>query len=52
MLILVRKENEQDQAHTFQDSYFESFQLHQLTMMCRFEHINLDNILIFFILIS
>ena len=30
MLIMVQKENEQDQAHIFQYTYFESFQIHQL----------------------
>ena len=43
MLILVQKENEQDQAHIFQETYFKSFQIHQLTIMYHFEHINHDN---------
>ena len=28
MLILVRKENKQGEAHLFQDTYFESFGIH------------------------
>ena len=40
MLILVRKKSDQDQAQIFQDTYFESFQLHQLRIMYRFEHKN------------
>ena len=40
MLILVRKYNEQGQVHIFPDTYFESFQTHQLTIMCDFEHTN------------
>ena len=43
MIILVQKDNEQDQAHLFYDKYFESFQIQQLTIMYRFEHINHDN---------
>ena len=43
MLILVQKENEEDQAHIFQETYFKSFQIHQLTIMYRFEHISHDN---------
>ena len=43
MLILVQKENEEDQAHIFQETYFKSFQIHQLTIMYHFEHINHDN---------
>ena len=38
MLILVQKENEQDQAHLFEDSYFNNSQLHQLAIMYYFEH--------------
>ena len=33
MLILVWKEKEHDQAHIFQDTYFDSFQRHQLTIL-------------------
>ena len=47
MLILMRKDNEQDQAHIFQDTYFESFQIHQLTVVYHFEHIMHDNLLNF-----
>ena len=43
MLILVRKENEQDQVHIFQETYFESSQIHQLTIMFRFQLINHDS---------
>ena len=43
MLVLVRRENEQDQNHTFQETYFESSVIHQLTIMHCFEHINHDN---------
>ena len=43
MLILVLKENQQDQAYIFLDTYFKSFQIHQLTIMYRLEHINHDN---------
>ena len=43
MLIQVQKENEQDEAHIFQYNYFESFQIHQLTIMYHFEHINYGN---------
>ena len=43
MLIHVQKEDEQDQAHTFQDTYFESFQMDQLTIMYCFKHINHEN---------
>ena len=38
MLILVWEENEQDEAHIVQGIYFESFQIHQLTIIDRFEH--------------
>ena len=43
MVILAQKENEEDQAHIYQDTYFESSQIHQLTIMYHFEHINHDN---------
>ena len=39
MLILVQRENEQDQAHIFQDTYFKCFQIHMLTIMYHSEHI-------------
>ena len=42
MLILVWKENEQNQAHIFQDTYFESSQIHESTIMYRFEPRNHD----------
>ena len=48
MLILELKEILQDQAHIFQDT-FESFQIHQLTIMYRFENIYHDVLLNFFI---
>ena len=50
MLILVQKENEEDQIHVFQDAYFGSSQIHQLTIMYRFEHANHHIQLIFFFL--
>ena len=40
MLILVQKQNEQDQGHIFQNTYFESPQMHRLTIMYYFEHTN------------
>ena len=49
MRILVNKENEQDQAHIFQEAYFESSQIHtaskyiQLTGIYCFKHRNHDN---------
>ena len=43
MLILVRKENEKDQTHIFQGTYFDSFQIHQLSIMHHFEYIIHDN---------
>ena len=43
MIIPERKENRQDQAHIFQDTYFKSFEIHQLTRMYCFAHINHDN---------
>ena len=42
MLIQVLKEILQDQAHIFQDTYFESSQTHLLTIMYCFEHKNYD----------
>ena len=50
MLILVQKENEEDQIHVFQDAYFGSSQIHQLTIMYRFEHANHHIQFIFFFL--
>ena len=47
MLILVQKENEQDQAHIFQGTYLKSYQIHQLTRMYHFEHTNYDILLNF-----
>ena len=38
MLIQELKEISQDQAHIFQDTYFESSQIYQLTIIYRFEH--------------
>ena len=35
--------NEQDQAHIFQDTCFESLEIHHLTIMYHFEHVNHDN---------
>ena len=46
ILILVLKENDQDQAHIFQDKYLESSQMYQLIMMHCFEHIFNNNPLI------
>ena len=37
MLIQEMKKTLQDQADIFQDTYFESFQIHELTTMKRFE---------------
>ena len=45
MLIWELKEILQDQAHIFQDTYLESSQIHQLTIMYRFEHTNHDILL-------
>ena len=47
MLIKELKEIMQDQAHIFQDTYFETSQIHQLTIMYHFEHTNHDIILHF-----
>ena len=38
----VVKDNEQNQAHIFQGTYFESSQIHQLTIMYCFEHTDHD----------
>ena len=42
MLIQELKENEWGQVNVFQDIYFESSQMHLLTMMYCFEHANHD----------
>ena len=42
MLIQDLKENEWDKVHIFQAIYFENFQIHQLTIIHCFEHINHD----------
>ena len=47
MLIQQLKEILQDQAHIFQGTYFKGYQIHQLTIMYRFEHTNHDIILNF-----
>ena len=47
MLIQELKEILQDQAHIFQDKYFESSQIHQLTIIYRLEHTNHDILLNF-----
>ena len=47
MLIQELKEILKDQAHIFQDTYFENSQIHQLTMMYRFEHKSHDILLNF-----
>ena len=46
MLILDLKEVLQDQVCIFEGIYFESFQIHHLTIMCRFEHTDHDILLI------
>ena len=38
-----------DQAHIFQDTYFESSQILQLTIMHSFEHTSQDVLFLFFI---
>ena len=40
MLILVQKQNEQDQAHIYQETNSESCKIHQLTIMYHFKHTN------------
>ena len=42
MLIQELKENDQDQVHTYQDTYSESSQIHQVTIMYCFEHTDHD----------
>ena len=38
LLILVQEESNLGQVHIFKDTYFERFQVHQLIIMCCFEH--------------
>ena len=45
MLILELKETLHDQASIFEDTSFESSQIHQLTIMYRFVHTNYDIVL-------
>ena len=45
----MRKENKQGQAHIFQDTYFESSEIHQLAIMYHFELTNHDIILTFLV---
>ena len=40
MLVLVRNEHEENQAHIFQDACFKISQIHQLTIMYCSEHAN------------
>ena len=40
MLIMVQKKNDEDQAHLFKDTYFESCSKHQLARAYHFEHKN------------
>ena len=40
MRILVQKEEERDPGHIFQHKYFESSQIHQVTIIYQFEHAN------------
>ena len=47
MLTQELKEISQDQAYIFQDRYFESYQIHQLTIIYRFEDTNQENLLNF-----
>ena len=47
MLIRELKETLQDEADIFQDTYFESSQIHLLTIMYRFERTNHDILLNF-----
>ena len=48
MLILVLKENEQDQAHLFQGIFFENYSIHQVAIICPFKYTNHGNHLFFF----
>ena len=45
MPIQEMKEILQDQGHIFQETYFESSQIYQLTLMYCFEHTNNDILL-------
>ena len=47
MLIKELKEILQDQAHIFKDTYFEISQIHLITLMYGFKHINHDILLNF-----
>ena len=47
MLIQELKENLQDQAHIFQDTYIQSSQIFELTKMYCFKHANHDILLNF-----
>ena len=38
MLIHMHKENKKGRLYVFQDTYVKSSQIHQLTIMYRFEH--------------
>ena len=38
MLIHMHKENKKGRLYVFQDTYFKSSQIRQLTIMYRFEH--------------
>ena len=49
MLIKEMKKILQDQAHIFQDTYFESSQILQLTIMHSFEHTSQDVLFLSFI---
>ena len=49
MLRRKLKEVLQDHFQLLQDTYFESFQIHQVTIKYRFDHRNHDILLIFFI---
>ena len=43
MLILVQEKNKLVRVNIFHDTYFESSQIHELTAMYYFEHINHKN---------
>ena len=49
MIIQEVEEILKDQAHIFQDIYFESSQIHPLTIMYFFEYTNHDILIIFFL---
>ena len=44
MLTQELKEISQDQAYIFQDAYFESYQIQQLTIIYDYEDTNQDNL--------